>query len=98
MTRFSTPHSISAAPYRYVARVRYRLPASEVARHFSPQSMRVEPDGADACVVTAGGDQPESMVLHFAMVDADFEVLEPPEVQAAARAVARRLHHAGGSP
>jgi predicted DNA-binding transcriptional regulator YafY len=91
-------HSISAAPYRYVARVRYQLPASDVARHFSPQSVRVEPEGADACVVTAGGDQPEMMVLHFAIVHADFEVLEPPEVRAAAHAVAERLHHAGGSP
>jgi predicted DNA-binding transcriptional regulator YafY len=91
-------HSISAAPYRYVARVRYQLPASDVARHFSPQSVRVEPEGADACVVTAGGGQPEVMVLHFAMVHADFEVLEPPEVRAAAHAVAERLHHAGGSP
>jgi hypothetical protein len=32
------------------------------------------------------------------MVDADFEVLEPPEVRAAAHAVAERLHHAGRSP
>ncbi|OBJ83716.1 helix-turn-helix transcriptional regulator [Mycobacterium asiaticum] len=91
-------HAISAAPYRYVARVRYRLPASTVARYFSPQSMRVEPDGADACVVTAGGDDPETLVLHLAMVPGDFEVLEPPAVRAAAQAVARRLHHAGRPP
>ncbi|MHA7652063.1 helix-turn-helix transcriptional regulator [Mycobacterium sp. ML4] len=90
--------SISAAPYRYVARVRYSLPASVVARHFSPQSMTVEPDGDKACVVTAGGDDPQRMVLHFAMVGAEFEVLEPAEVRAAARAVGKRLHQAGGAP
>ncbi len=91
-------HSISAAPYRYVARVRYQLPASVVARYFSPQSMTVEPDGDEACVVTAGGDEPERMVLHFAMVGAEFQVLEPAEVQAAAGAVGKRLHRAGGAP
>lgn len=91
-------HSISSAPYRYVARVRYRLPASVVARHFSPQSVTVEPDGDDACVVTAGGDDPQRMVLHFAMVGAEFQVLEPAEVKAAACAVGKRLHRAGGAP
>lgn len=91
-------HSISAAPYRYVARVRYRLPVSVVARHFSPQSVRIEPAGQDACVLTAGGDHPETMVLYFAMVGGEFEVLEPPEVRDAARAVGKRLRRASGSP
>jgi hypothetical protein len=85
-----------------VARVRYQLPASVVASHFSPQSVRIEPDGrpdgGDACVLTAGGDDPETMVLYFAMVGAEFEVLEPSEVQAAASAVGKRLYRAGGSP
>lgn len=91
-------HAISAAPYRYVARVRYRMPMADVARRFSPQSARVEPDGPQACVVTAGGDDPEAMALHFAMVAAEFEVLEPAEVREAARAVGERLRRAGGAP
>ncbi|KZS67879.1 hypothetical protein A4G26_08305 [Mycobacterium kansasii] len=91
-------HAISAAPYRYVARVRYQVPASVVARHFSPQSMTVEPDGDEACVVTAGGDDPHRMVLYFATVGAEFEVLEPAEVQAAAGAVGKRLRRAGKAP
>ena len=91
-------HAISAAPYRYVARVRYRLPASVVARHFSPSSVSVEPDGDDACVLTAGGDHPETMVLYFALVGGEFEVLGPPQVQDAASAVGKRLRRASGSP
>jgi hypothetical protein len=60
--------------------------------------MTVAPDGDGACVVTAGGDDPQRMVLHFAMVGVEFEVLEPAEVQAAARAVGKRLRRAGGAP
>ena len=37
--------SISASPYRYVARVRFFAPYDVVAQHFSPGSATVEPDG-----------------------------------------------------
>jgi hypothetical protein len=60
--------------------------------------MTVEPEGDAACVVTAGGDDPQRMVLHFAMVGAEFTVLEPAEVRAAAGAVGKRLRRAGGAP
>ncbi|MGV7535936.1 hypothetical protein PJN36_01485 [Mycobacterium kansasii] len=43
--------------------------------------MTVEPDAGEACVVTAGGDEPERMALYFAMVGAEFEVLEPAEAR-----------------
>jgi predicted DNA-binding transcriptional regulator YafY len=69
-----------------------------VARHFSPSSVTIEPDGPDACIVTAGADDPERMVLYFATVGADFEVLEPPEVAIAVQSVADRLRRAASSP
>ena len=87
--------SISASPYRYVARVRYFAPEHVVAQHFSPASVTIEPDGPDACVVTAGADDPERMVIYFAMVGYEFEVLEPPEVVRAVGSVADRLRRAG---
>lgn len=83
--------AISTSPYRYVARVRYQAPRDVVAPHFPPGSAQIEDDGADACIVTAGADDPERMALYFAMVDADFEILEPPEVAAAMTVVADRL-------
>jgi predicted DNA-binding transcriptional regulator YafY len=86
--------SISAAPYRYVARVRYFAPYDVVAQHFSPGSATVEADGADACVVTAGGDDAERIAIYLAMVGIDFEVLDPPEVTEAVGAVAERLRRA----
>ena len=66
--------SISASPYRYVARVRYFAPQDFVAQYFPAGSATIESDGADACVVTAGADDPQRMALFFAMVGCDFEV------------------------
>jgi predicted DNA-binding transcriptional regulator YafY len=62
-----------------------------VAQVFSAASVEIEPDGDDACIVTAGADEPERMVPWLAMPGIDFEVLEPPEVIAAVRDVAQRL-------
>ena len=86
--------SISSSPYRYVARVRYHASEEAVAQHFSPASVSIEGDGPDACIVTAGADDPERMVFYFATVGYDFEVLEPPEVARAVDVVAERLRRA----
>jgi predicted DNA-binding transcriptional regulator YafY len=89
--------SISRSPYRYVTRVRYRMPISVVSQYFSPTAATIEPDGEQACIVTTGADDPERMVGYLAAVGSDFEILSPPEVIAAARAVAERLIRAGGA-
>jgi len=86
--------SISASPYRYVARVRYFAPYGVVVQHFSPGSATVEADGHDACVVTAGGDDAERIAVYLAMVGVDFEILDPPEVADAVGIVADRLRRA----
>jgi predicted DNA-binding transcriptional regulator YafY len=90
--------SITASPYRYVARVRYFAPEHVVAQHFSPTSVTIEPDGPDACILTAGADDPERMPIYLAMPGCDFEVLEPPEVANAVQTVADRLRRAGARP
>jgi predicted DNA-binding transcriptional regulator YafY len=86
--------SISASPYRHVARVRYFASEQVVARHFSPSSVTIEAEGPDACIVTTGADDPDRMVIYFASVGVDFEVLEPPEVVDAVEAAADRLRRA----
>jgi predicted DNA-binding transcriptional regulator YafY len=87
--------AITSSPYPYVARVRYFAPADVVAQTFSAASVDIEPDGPDACVVTAGADDPERMVPWLAMPGCDFEVLEPPEVVEALQVVADRIARAG---
>ncbi|HZQ31109.1 MAG TPA: WYL domain-containing protein [Mycobacterium sp.] len=86
--------SITASPYRYVARVRYFAPYDVVTQHFSPGSATVEADGADACIVEAGGDDAELIAIHLAMAGIDFEVLQPPDVADAVAVVADRLRWA----
>ncbi|PRC44550.1 transcriptional regulator [Mycobacterium sp. ITM-2017-0098] len=86
--------AITSSPYPYVARVRYFAPQDVVAQTFSAASVAIEPDGPDACIVTAGADDPERMVPWLAMPGCDFEVLEPPEVIDAVRVVADRIARA----
>lgn len=86
--------AITTSPYRYVARVRFHASQDVVAQTFSASSVQIEPDGPDACIVTTGADDAEGMIPWFAMPGVDFEVLEPPEVAAAVRAVADRLARA----
>ncbi|MCV7130099.1 helix-turn-helix transcriptional regulator [Mycolicibacterium vanbaalenii] len=86
--------SISSSPYPYIARVRYFAPHDVVAQAFSAASVHIEPEGPDACILTAGADDPERMVPWLAMPGCDFEVLEPPEVIEAAQRVAGRIARA----
>lgn len=86
--------AITTSPYRYVARVRFWSSESQLAQVFSTASAQIEPDGPDHCIVTAGGDDPERIVLYLAMPGYRFVVLEPPEVVAAAGVVADRLRAA----
>lgn len=83
--------SISSSPYRYVARVRYFAPKDVVAQHFSPASVTIEPDGPDACVLTAGGDDPERIAMYLTFPGCDFTIIEPPEVIDAALSLSERV-------
>lgn len=83
--------AISSSPYRHVARVRFHASESAVAQMYSATTVQIEPDGPDRCIVTTGGDDAERLVLYLAMPGYRFEVLDPPEVRAAVRAVAERL-------
>jgi predicted DNA-binding transcriptional regulator YafY len=89
--------SISTSPYRYVARARYFTSESVVGQCFPPTSVTIEAEGADACVVTTGGDDPERIALYLAMPGCAFEVLDPPEVVEAVTSVADRLRRAAPS-
>ena len=92
--------SVVSSPYRWTARVRVAAAYDAVARRVTPRSGSVEPEGEASCVVTAGGDDLRLVALHLALVgaqvDADVEVLEPPELREAMAELGERLVRSAG--
>ncbi|MFC7403481.1 helix-turn-helix transcriptional regulator [Georgenia alba] len=89
--------SVTEAPYRYLARVRLRAPADQVREQVPPQVGRVEEEPDGSCVLVAGGDDLDWLAMHLARLGVEGEVLEPPELRAAAARLAGRLATLGGA-
>lgn len=83
--------SVTAAPYRYLARVRLHAPVEEVRRKVPPQTARIEDDAEGWCRLTAGADDLEWLALHIALLDVETQILSPPELCEAAARLCRRL-------
>ncbi|WP_067170437.1 helix-turn-helix transcriptional regulator [Microtetraspora niveoalba] len=81
---------VSAAAWRYRARVTVRAPAEAVAERINPAVGTVEPVDAHSCVLHTGADSVETLAVYLGMLDADFHVTEPPELVAHLRALAAR--------
>ncbi|WP_367134326.1 helix-turn-helix transcriptional regulator [Saccharothrix sp. HUAS TT1] len=82
--------SVTAAPYRHLARVRVRARPEQVREQVPPQVGRVEEDRDGWCVLVVGGDDLEWLAVHVARLRFDVQVLDPPELRTAAAALARR--------
>jgi WYL domain len=85
---------VSAAAWRYQARVKVRAPADLVAQRITPAVGVAEPVDADNCSLVAGADSVDTFVVWLRMLDADFEVSEPPELVARIRDLAGRYARA----
>ncbi|MEO3872749.1 YafY family protein [Nonomuraea sp. B12E4] len=83
--------SVTESPYRYLARVRVHARPEQVRELVPPQVGRIEDDRDGWCVLVAGGQSLEWLAAHVAMLGFEAEVLEPPELRAAAAGFARRL-------
>lgn len=83
--------SVTAAPYRYLARVRIHARADRVRELVPPQVGRVEDDRDGWCLLLAGGDDPDWLAMHVARLGYEAEVLDPPELREAAARLAHRL-------
>jgi predicted DNA-binding transcriptional regulator YafY len=77
-------------------RVIVHLPADEVATRLGSWSGSVEPRGPDRCLLQLGGRSVEDIAFWLGVLDADFEILDSPELAAAARRVADRYARAAG--
>jgi len=84
---------IGEATWRYRARVIVRLPAAQV-RAKLPIPVDVQPLSDDRCAFEAGSDHPELLALHLGLLDADFEIVDSPELIDALRKLAERYQRA----
>lgn len=69
---------LGSALWRLRARVTVYAPASMVAARLPP-AVVVEPIG-DTCIVNVGADTVEMLAHYIGLLDADFQVTEPPEL------------------
>lgn len=81
------------ATWRYRARVIVHAPAAHV-RRVLPIPMAVESLGEDQCIFEPGSDHPEMLALYLGMLDADFTIVDSPELVDALRKLTTRYQRA----
>lgn len=90
---------VSAAAWRWRARVNVQAPAERVVERINPAVGVVEPIDDHHCTLVTGADSLDTLAVHLGLLDADFEVTEPPELVEQIRALADRYTRAtGGAP
>jgi predicted DNA-binding transcriptional regulator YafY len=90
----SVARDVSAAGFRVRARIVVHAPAADFAARLPPAVGVVEPLDEATCVLATGADRLETVAAYLGMLDADFEVAEPPELVAHVRALADRYARA----
>jgi predicted DNA-binding transcriptional regulator YafY len=84
---------LGQATWRYHARVIVHAPAEVIAERLPP-AVTVEVVDDHTCVITAGSDTPHMLALYLGMLDADFDVTEPPELVEHIRRLGERYSRA----
>jgi predicted DNA-binding transcriptional regulator YafY len=84
---------VGEATWRYRARVIVHAPAEYVHGRL-PISVDVESLGPDRCAFEPGSDHPEMLALYLGLLDADFTVVDSPELVDALRKLTKRYQRA----
>ena len=84
---------VGEATWRYRARVIVHAPATWVQGRL-PIPVDVESLGHDRCAFQPGSDHPQMLALYLGMLDADFEIVDSPELVDALRKLANRYQRA----
>jgi hypothetical protein len=84
---------LGSAMWRYRARVTVHAPAEVIAVRLPP-TVEVEAVDEHTCVVDVGSDTPQLLAVYLGMLDADFEVTDPPELVRGLRELADRYRRA----
>jgi predicted DNA-binding transcriptional regulator YafY len=85
---------VSAAAWRYRARITVFAPAAVVQARTRGLAGTVTPVGDSACVLDTGSDDAATLAVYLGMLGCDFRVDEPPELAAAVRELAERYRRA----
>jgi len=83
---------VSAAAWRYHARVTVHAPAASVAERISPAVGTVE--AIDDRILATGADSIDTLAVHLGMLGTDFTVTEPPELVTHLRELSERYARA----
>ncbi|MGW4794532.1 helix-turn-helix transcriptional regulator [Nonomuraea sp. NPDC004297] len=84
---------VGEATWRYRARVIVHAPAAHVRARL-PIPVEVEPLGEDRCAFEPGSDHPELLALHLGLLDADFTIVDAPELVDALDNLTKRYQRA----
>ncbi|WP_040809078.1 helix-turn-helix transcriptional regulator [Nocardia concava] len=87
---------VAQATWRFRARVIVHAPASHVRARL-PITMNIEELGPERCAFEPGSDHPEMLVLYLGLLNADFEIVDSPELVAALRTLIARYQRAVSS-
>jgi predicted DNA-binding transcriptional regulator YafY len=85
---------VSAAAWRYRARVTVHAPAETIAERINPAVGVVEAVDERTCVLDTGGDSIDTLAVYLGMLGVDFDVSDPPELVAGLRALSDRYRRA----
>jgi predicted DNA-binding transcriptional regulator YafY len=87
---------VGEATWRYRARVIVYASAAHV-RDRLPIPIDVEPINDDRCAFEPGSDNPQLLALYLGMLDAEFEVVDSPQLADALRRIAERYQRAANA-
>jgi predicted DNA-binding transcriptional regulator YafY len=80
---------VGEATWRYRAQVVVHAPAAYVRARL-PIPMEVRPVGDDRCAFEPGSDHPQMLALYLGLLDADFDIVDAPELASTLRQLAAR--------
>lgn len=86
--------SVDSAVWGYRATVRVHAPAAALAH--LPPPIEVEPVDDRSCIMRTGSDDPYMLAVYLGMLDADFEVVDAPELVEQVQRLAERYGRAAG--
>jgi predicted DNA-binding transcriptional regulator YafY len=86
--------ALSDGPYRWHVRAVIHASATIVVGMVPPTVAVIEAIDDERCLLIAGGDSLDFILLHLATLDVPFTPLEPPELRARCAALAERLNAA----